>query len=58
MNTFASPVEGETRRRRRIDVTDLRTRSVADYAQRRAREGDVTFERRGGYTYLLTEREE
>ncbi|MFD1597693.1 hypothetical protein [Halobellus rarus] len=43
---------------RRIDVTDVATAQVAEYAQRRFAEGDaeVRFERRGGWTYLVEDR--
>ncbi|WP_435360565.1 hypothetical protein [Haloarchaeobius sp. DFWS5] len=62
MNVLATPEDADPAEpaepvRRRIDVTDLRTESVADIARRRAREGPVTFERRGGSTYLLTEKQ-
>jgi len=41
---------------RRIDVTDVKTARVAEYAEARSSDGDVRFERRGGWTYLVEDR--
>ncbi|WP_336021758.1 hypothetical protein [Halobellus salinisoli] len=41
---------------RRIDVTDVTTARVAEYAEARSSDGDVRFERRGGWTYLVEDR--
>ncbi|WP_049986776.1 hypothetical protein [Halobellus rufus] len=41
---------------RRIDVTDVTTARVAEFAAARASDGDVRFERRGGWTYLVEDR--
>ncbi|MGQ4554676.1 hypothetical protein [Halobellus sp. GM3] len=41
---------------RRIDVTDVETARVAEYAAHRSTTGDVRFERRGGWTYLVEDR--
>ncbi|WP_203229088.1 hypothetical protein [Halobellus captivus] len=41
---------------RRIDVTDVKTARVAEFAETRSSDGDVRFERRGGWTYLVEDR--
>ncbi|QCC48427.1 hypothetical protein [Halobellus limi] len=47
-----------TRATRRIDVTDVATAQVAEYAERRAADtnAEVRIERRGGWTYLVEDR--
>jgi hypothetical protein len=54
----AKPKADHDRATRRIDVTDVATAQVAEYAARRAAEdeADVRFERRGGWTYLVEDR--
>ncbi|SFR36881.1 hypothetical protein [Halogeometricum limi] len=55
MNALAAERPDErTRQTRRIDVTEFRTKRVAEYAAARF-DGDVRFERRGGWTYLVGE---
>jgi hypothetical protein len=43
-------------RETRIDVTDVETAQVTEYAASRSTDGDVRFERRGGWTYLVEDR--
>jgi hypothetical protein len=50
-----TPTADRTGGMQRIDVTDVSTARVAEYAESRA-DGDVRFERRGGWTYLIEER--
>jgi len=54
----SKPKADRNRSTRRIDVTDVATAQVAEYAARRSAEGeaDVRFERRGGWTYLVEDR--
>ncbi|WP_435186308.1 hypothetical protein [Halobellus sp. EA9] len=47
------PTTERAQRTRRIDVTDVETARVTEYAATRE---DVRFERRGGWTYLVEER--
>jgi len=47
------PTANRTPETRRIDVTDVETAQVLDYAASRR---DLFFERRGGWTYLIEER--
>jgi hypothetical protein len=47
------PTADRVRRTRRIDVTDVEAAQVLEYAATR---GDLHFERRGGWTYLIEER--
>jgi hypothetical protein len=39
--------------RRSIDITDMRTRRVREYARRQRDAGELHLERRGGRTYLV-----
>ncbi|MFC7204481.1 hypothetical protein ACFQJC_13215 [Haloferax namakaokahaiae] len=39
---------------RRIDVTTVSTGRIADYAETELGEDAIGFERRGGWTYLVT----
>lgn len=43
------------RRLSRIEVTDIATERVAEFAAARANDAEIRFERRGGWTYLVSD---
>ena len=51
-----TPVEDTSPRRlSRIEVTDIATERVAEFAAARANDAEIRFERRGGWTYLVSD---
>jgi hypothetical protein len=47
--------DSNTRRLSRIEVTDIATERVTEFAATRADDAEIRFERRGGWTYLVSD---